>query len=114
MESASSDEIILRYADDYTTVFESMLDVVRRLGKADKPNRDEGILSGNVTANMPFTWSELRVVIHVVRAQECTEVRIRMTSAQIAPGEAQRLDGALKVAARFALGARELSVLDGR
>ena len=114
MESATSDEIILRYADDFSTVFESMLNVVRRLGKADKPNRDEGKMSGTVQANMPFTWSEMRVVIHVVRAQECTEVRFRVTCAQIAPGEAQHLDKALKVVARFVIGARELNVLDGR
>ena len=114
MESASSDEVILRYADDYTTVLESMLDVVRRLGKADKPNRNEGILTGTLTAGLPFTWSELRVVIRIIRAQEWTEVRIRVNGAQIAPGEAQRLDEALKVATRFVLGARELTPLDGQ
>jgi hypothetical protein len=111
MEPATSDEIILRYADNYTTVFEAMLDAVRRLGKADKPNRSEGILTGTLTAGLPFTWSEMRVVIHVFRALESTEVRIHVSSAQLAPGEAQRLHEALKVAARFVLGMKNLSPL---
>ncbi len=111
MEPVTSDEIILKYADDYTTVFESMLDAVRRLGKADKPNRSEGILTGTLTAGLPFTWSEMRVVIHVIRAIESTEVRIHVSSAQLPPGEAQRLHEALKVAARFVLGMKNLSPL---
>jgi hypothetical protein len=111
MEPTTSDEIILRYADDYTTVFESMLDVVRRLGKADKPNRSEGILTGTLTADLPFTWSEMRVVIHVISALESTEVRIHVSAAQLTPGEAQRLNEALEVAARFVLGMKNLSPL---
>jgi hypothetical protein len=111
MVEAYSDEIVLRYADDFSTVFEAMLDVINRVGKADKPRRKEGILSGTVTASMPFTWSEMRVKIYVERGEDCTVARIHTSASQLVPGEAERLTDALKVVARFVLGQRNLSLL---